>query len=77
VRREVNMAVRRIISRHEEIRRGAGLSVTELARKIGVDHAIVSRVEGGQTRPSPKYRAAVSEVLGLPEGFIFGEIDER
>jgi transcriptional regulator with XRE-family HTH domain len=67
------MAVRRIITRHEQLRRGAGLGVTELARRIGFDHAVVSRVEGGQTRPSARYRAAVSEILGLPEVFIFEE----
>jgi transcriptional regulator with XRE-family HTH domain len=77
VRRYVNMAVRRVISRHEELRRSAGLGVTELARRIGVDHAVVSRVEGGQKLPSAKYRAAVAAILGVPEGFIFPQADDQ
>lgn len=66
------MAVRRNITAHEEIRRRCGRSVTELARETGFSHAYVSRVEGGNLRPSPRYRAEVAQALGVPEELIFG-----
>lgn len=56
----------------EEVRRRCGYSVTELARQIGFSHAYVSRVEGGDLRPSPRYRVAVAGVLRVPEDVIFG-----
>jgi transcriptional regulator with XRE-family HTH domain len=64
--------VRRTISRHEELRRLHGYSVTGLAEKVGFSHPYVSRVEAGDLRPSARYRAAVADVLGLPEAAIFG-----
>ena len=63
-----------IFSRHEEIRRRRGYTVTGLARALGFSHAYVSRVEGGQVPPSPRYRRAVSKLLKVPEEFLFGEL---
>jgi transcriptional regulator with XRE-family HTH domain len=65
------MAVRQTITRHEEIRRQLGYTVGELAAAVGCSHAYVSQVEGGQTTPSPKYRAAVVRLLGVPEALLF------
>jgi hypothetical protein len=38
-------------------------------------HAYVSRVEGGTLKPSARYRAAVSALLGVPERLIFEATD--
>ena len=65
------MPVRRCITAHEEIRRRSGFTVTELARKIGFSHAYVSRVEGRGLHPSPRYRKAVAQALGVPEELLF------
>ena len=65
------MAARETITKHEEIRRRCGFTVTGLAEAVGYSHAYVSQVEGGQTAPSIKYRAAVVRVLGVPEFFLF------
>lgn len=67
------MAVRRTITRHEEIRRQLGYTVSGLAEAVGCSHAYVSQVEGGHTNPSPKYRAAVTELFGVPEVLLFPE----
>jgi predicted transcriptional regulator len=66
------MAVRKVITNHEAMRRRCGFSVTELARQTGYSHAYVSRVEGGHLRPSRRYKREVSRVLRLPEPIIFG-----
>ncbi len=65
------MAVRQTITKHEEIRRRCGHTVTELAEAVGYSHAYVSQVEGGHTRPSAKYRAVVVRFLGVPEFVLF------
>ena len=64
-------AVRRTITLHEEVRRRCGYGVVELAVAAGFSHAYVSRVEAGELRPSPRYRAAISKVLRVPEDLIF------
>lgn len=65
------MSARRSISTHEEIRRRYGYRVTDLARAVGFSHAYVSRVEGGDLRPSARYKAAVASVLSVPEAVLF------
>jgi transcriptional regulator with XRE-family HTH domain len=60
-----------VISTHEEFRRRRGFTVTELARAIDFSHAYVSRVEGGDLRPSARYRAAVAKALRVPEDVVF------
>lgn len=67
------MAVRRTISRHEELRRQLGLSVTDLAARLGYSHAWVSMVEGGQVTPSAKYRRRVAKFFRVPEEIVFPE----
>jgi transcriptional regulator with XRE-family HTH domain len=68
---EVEVAVRQTITKHEEIRRQFGYTVTELAEAVGYSHAYVSQVEGGQTAPSAKYRGAVAGLLEVPEALLF------
>jgi transcriptional regulator with XRE-family HTH domain len=63
--------MRRSISRHEQIRRARGYTVTRLAQAIGYSHSYVSLVEGGLEKPSPRYREAVSAVLAVPQDLIF------
>ena len=65
------MAVRKEITAHEIARRRAGFTVTALARRIGVSHTYVSRVECGEILPSPRYSAEAARLLGLPEGELF------
>lgn len=62
---------RQVITEHERLRRQAGYTVTEFARALGVSHCLVSRIEGGQVCPSTRYRKICSELLGVPERFIF------
>jgi len=66
-------SVRRTISRHEELRRRFGYSVGGLAAALGFSAAYVSMVEGGARKPSARYRAAVSRLLGVPGELIFDE----
>ena len=65
------MAVRAIVTPHEHWRRLSGYTVTALAEAVGVSHAYVSQVEGGHTSPSPRYRKAVAEILGVQEQHLF------
>ena len=67
------MAVRTKITRHEEIRRSAGYSVTGLARAVGFSHAYVSRVEAGDLHASERYRRALCRLLRVPEHLVFEE----
>jgi transcriptional regulator with XRE-family HTH domain len=71
------MAVRRAITTQEVMRRRCGFSVTELAREIGFSHAYVSRVEGGNLRPSARYRKAVTQALRIPIQIGGGWTDGR
>jgi transcriptional regulator with XRE-family HTH domain len=71
------LAVRRDISRHEEVRRRAGYLVTGLAEALEVSHAYVSQVEGGLTKPSARYRKAFCDLLGIAEELVFPDEEER
>ena len=63
--------MRRTISRHEELRRAGGLTLTALAAQIGVSRAYASRVEGGLIPASRRYRRAFGRLLGVSERLIF------
>ena len=53
------------------LRVDAGLSVRELARRIGVSSAYLSRVENGHDRaPTPDRLIALADVLGLPRAAL-------
>jgi transcriptional regulator with XRE-family HTH domain len=62
--------VRRRITKHEEIRRARGLSVTRLADITGFSGAYVSQIESGK-RASPRYRRAACSALGVPQEVLF------
>lgn len=67
------MPVRTKISQHEVFRRHKGLSVTGLADRLGCSHTYVSLVEGARQAASPKYRKALTALLGVDEGLVFDE----
>jgi transcriptional regulator with XRE-family HTH domain len=67
------MKIRTIITDHERVRRRSGYSVTGLAKAVGFSHAYVSQIEGGDRRPSSRYRTAASLVLQVPENQLFPE----
>jgi len=53
------------------IRQSLGLTLTEFARRVGVSHPIVSRVERGELRPYPKFRRQAAKVLRVREEILF------
>jgi transcriptional regulator with XRE-family HTH domain len=67
------LRLKQAITRHEEIRRRSGYTVTALARAASYSHPYVSRVESRDIPASAKYRLAVSGLLGVPEDLIFDE----
>lgn len=55
-------------------RRLAGLTISELARRAGVDRATIHRLETGASRPAFDTVVALEQALGLPTGGLtFGE----
>jgi DNA-binding XRE family transcriptional regulator len=48
-----------VASRREEL----GLSQRELAKRAGISHTVVSRIEGGEHSPSPKTLERLADVL--------------
>jgi transcriptional regulator with XRE-family HTH domain len=49
-----------------QIRTQRGVSVREVARKVGVDPSYVSRVERGEKQASPAFRQRLAEHYDLP-----------
>lgn len=49
-----------------QIRAQRGVSVREVARKVGVDPSYVSRVERGEKQASPAFRQRLAEHYDLP-----------
>ena len=49
----------------------AGLSVTDLARAVGLSHGHISNVENGRRRVSPRHAAAIAEAVGAEIGDLF------
>ena len=60
-----------IAKRIAEARIKAGLSQSELARKLGIRPQSVQGGESGATAPRARRIAQISEVLGVPESFFF------
>ncbi len=48
-----------------ELRRSADLSQLELAKKAGVPTSLISHLETGRRRPSPRHRERLSEALNV------------
>jgi transcriptional regulator with XRE-family HTH domain len=51
-----------------DLRTKAGLSQTELSRRINVDHSFVSRLESGDREPSPLTARSLAYALDYEEG---------
>jgi ribosome-binding protein aMBF1 (putative translation factor) len=56
----------RSLSRLEVERRRRSWSQTELAAKVGLTAADISRYERGWARPYPRQAARLASVLGIP-----------
>jgi len=46
-----------------EIRKAAGLTLAQLAERVGCDESYLSRIENGQRRGSPYFLAHLAHVL--------------
>lgn len=49
----------------KELRLAAGMTQVQLAKKMNVDQAAVSRWESGETRPLRKTHKKLAKVLGV------------
>lgn len=54
-----------------EFRQAAGLGVTELAKLVGCDKSMISKIEHQKVVPSAKLMVRIANVLGKPVGRIF------
>jgi Zn-dependent peptidase ImmA (M78 family)/transcriptional regulator with XRE-family HTH domain len=55
----------------------AGVTKSELARKLGMSPASVSQYEAGNTRPSPQVVAQIALVLGVQPAYFWRSPDRR
>ena len=58
-------------TRHEEHRRRAGYTITDLARGAQVSRPYASRIEAGKIPASKRYREAFSQLCQVPESWVF------
>ena len=55
------------------LRQAKGISLRELARRLGVSPAFLSQIEAGRQHKIPKARIVqVAEMLGVSEGYLLG-----
>ena len=64
-----------ISDRIAKARKAAGLTQSELARRLGIRPQSVQSWEAGITAPRARRLTQVAEVLGVPEAFFFEEAD--
>ena len=48
------------------------ITVTDLARRLGMDRSYVSAILNGRSSGTPAFRRAVAELLDVPEDELFG-----
>jgi transcriptional regulator with XRE-family HTH domain len=48
-------------------REARGIGLNELARRVGIDRAYLSRIERGQQSPSVRVLKRIADALNLPE----------
>jgi len=58
-----------------EFRQAAGLGVTELAKLVGCDKSMISKIEHQKVVPSAKLMVRIANVLGEPVWRIFFQPD--
>jgi DNA-binding XRE family transcriptional regulator len=54
-----------------------GWTKQEAANKIGASYFIYKRWENGLHQPLENNRRAICRVMGVPQEFIFGEVDKQ
>jgi ribosome-binding protein aMBF1 (putative translation factor) len=59
------------------VRKRAGLTQEELARKMGTTQPVVARLEGGQWRPSMRTLQRLAEATGSRLHISFAPIDDK
>jgi transcriptional regulator with XRE-family HTH domain len=60
------------------LRKEKGMTQTDLAKAIGVEHSAVSKWEIGSTKPEPQYIERLAEFFDVDKDYILGVIqDER
>ena len=57
----------------KSVRKGKGISQSQLAEKIGTDQRIVSRWENGKQTPKPYQMQFIEDYFGVPKEEIFFE----
>ncbi|MFN2555688.1 MAG: helix-turn-helix domain-containing protein [Nitriliruptorales bacterium] len=60
-----------MVTKHEEHRRHAGFTITELARRAKVSRPYASKIEAGKIPASKRYREAFSALCHVPEEWVF------
>jgi transcriptional regulator with XRE-family HTH domain len=63
----------RLGSRIRQLRQGSGLSLTAVARRLGVSASALSQIETGAMQPSVSRLVEIMGVLGLPLSLVFDE----
>ncbi len=64
-------------SRIKELRRSAGLTLTQLARKAGISQGYLSKIENGRNAPPVSTLLMLARALDVTMGELFGESDMR
>lgn len=52
-------------------RESKGFSLRELSALTGIDHAVIARIELGQSNPTMTTIVDLAEALGIPPGELF------
>lgn len=58
-------------------REAAGLSVSELAKRVGAHRAYIDRLEKGQRRPAAEWLQKIADELGLDAAYFLTYIGVR
>jgi len=66
----------KIHERLHEARSRAGLSMSEIARRLGVSPQSVQQWESGTTTPRPQRIRDLAALLGVTEGYLLGAGEE-
>jgi len=57
-------------------RRQKGLTISQLAKEVGISNGMLSKIENGQTAPSLQTLKALSQALGVPLTALFMGFEE-
>ena len=60
------------MNRIKEARKYIGMTQNELAEKLGVNRATLSKYENGQIDPTVSQLAKIAEILGFPPYYVMG-----